>query len=101
MIIRAMKSTLNLRAAQSLVLCLILCALPLAAQKKKDQLQKPIAGPRATALQITALYVSANTNAQKVERVQPGRELVVAEKSGDWLRIYANTDIEEEHSSDA
>ena len=62
-----MKSTLNLRAAQSLVLCLILCALPLAAQKKKDQLQKPIAGPRATALQVTALYVSANTNAQKVD----------------------------------
>src|SRR6202008_1199204 len=27
-------------------------------------------------------------------------ELVVAEKSGNWLRVYANTDIEEEHTSD-
>lgn len=86
--------------ARTVVLCLVLSALPLASQKKKDQIQKPIAGPRATALQVTWLYVSANQSAQKVDRVQPGRELVVAEKSGDWLRIYANTDIEEEHSND-
>jgi hypothetical protein len=32
--------------------------------------------------------------------VQVGRELVVAEKSGDWVRVYANTDVEEEHSAD-
>jgi hypothetical protein len=101
MIIRVMNLKSNLPVAQLLVVCLTLCALPLSAQKKKDQLVKPIAGPRATALQVTSLYVSANTGAQKVDRVQPGRELVVAEKSGDWLRIYANTDIEEEHRSDA
>src|SRR5579863_3610081 len=89
------------RAFGALVLCLILAALPLAAQKKKDQTQKPLAGPRATALRVSWLYVSADTQAQKVGRVQIGREMVVAEKSGDWLRVYANTDIEEEHSSDA
>ena len=89
------------RAVWMPVLCLILCALPLSAQKKKDNLQKPIAGPRATALRVTWLYVSANLEAQKVGRVQIGREMVVAEKSGDWLRAYANTDIEEEHSNDA
>jgi hypothetical protein len=32
--------------------------------------------------------------------VQIGREMVVAEKSGPWVRVYANTDIEEEHQSD-
>ena len=82
-------------------ICLVLCALPLAAQKRKDQMQKPIAGPRAAALRVSWLYVSANLGAQKVGRVQIGREMVVAEKSGDWLRVYANTDIEEEHTSDA
>jgi len=82
-------------------LCLVLCALPLAAQKKKDNLQKPMAGPRATALRVTWLYVSANLESQKVGRVQIGREMVVAEKSGEWLRVYANTDIEEERSNDA
>lgn len=89
------------RAVGALALGLILSALPLAAQKKKDQIQKPLAGPRATALRVSWLYVTADTQAQKVGRVQIGRELVVAEKSGDWLRVFANTDIEEEHSNDA
>jgi len=30
-----------------------------------------------------------------VDKVQIGREMVVAEKSGPWMRVYANTDIEE------
>ena len=80
---------------------LVLCAAASAhADKKKDQLVKPLAGPRATALRVTWLYVSPDKSAQKVDRVQIGREMVVAEKSGPWLRVYANTDIEEEHTSD-
>ncbi len=59
-----------------------------------------MAGPRATPLRITWLYISPDTGAQKVDRVQIGREMVVAEKSGPWIRVYANTDIEEEHQSD-
>jgi hypothetical protein len=89
------------RAVPLFALCLVLCALPLAAQKKKDNIQKPVAGPRATALRVTWLYVSADLGAQKVGRVQIGREMVVAENSSNWLRVFANTDVEEEHSSDA
>jgi hypothetical protein len=33
-----------------------------------------------------------------VDKVQIGREMVVAEKSGAWIRVYINTDIEEQHS---
>src|SRR3569833_2838342 len=90
----------SLPTARLLAACLLLCALPLTAQKKKDQIQKPLAGPRATALRVTWLYVSASLEAQKVDRVQPGRELLVAEKSGDWLRVFANTDVELEHTAD-
>jgi hypothetical protein len=86
-------------ATCAFTLSLMFWVLPLEAQKK-DNLQKPIAGPRATALRVTWLYVSASLDAQKVDKVQAGRELVVAEKSGPWLRVYANTDIEEEHTSD-
>jgi hypothetical protein len=75
-------------------------ALGADADKKKDQLVKPMAGPRATALRVTWLYISPDKTAQKVGRVQVGREMVVAEKSGPWIRAYANTDIEEEHTSD-
>jgi hypothetical protein len=75
---------------------IVCAALPLSAQKKKgDQLQKPMAGPRATALRITWLYVGPDTGSQKVDRVQIGREMVVAERSGPWMRVYANTDIEQ------
>ena len=68
-------------------------------QKKQPQLEKPLAGPRATALQVTWLYVAADKNSQKVDRVQIGREMVMAEKSGPWIRVYANTDIEEVQES--
>ena len=98
MILSEMKTPF--RSVRLLATLLMISVLPLSAQKKKDQIQKPIAGPRATALRVTWLYVSASTEAQKVDRVQPGRELVVAEKSGEWLRVYANTDVEEEHSAD-
>jgi hypothetical protein len=73
-----------------------LAALPVSAQT----LVKPMAGPRATALQITSLYVSPDTGAQRLDKVQIGRELVVAEKSGSWLRVYANTDVQEAAAND-
>jgi hypothetical protein len=85
-----------LRAA--LALGMICAALPLLAQEKPQI--KPMAGPRATALRVTFLYVSPDTTSQKVDRVQIGREMVVAEKSGPWIRVYANTDIEEVHTRD-
>ena len=68
---------------------------------KKDNIQKPLAGPRATALRVTWLFVSPGQNAQKVDRVQPGREMVIAEKSGEWIRVYANTDVQEVSEKDA
>src|ERR1700739_3347411 len=81
----------------------LLCALPaLAEQKpKKDEIVKPMAGPRAVALRVTWLYVAPDRGGQKVDRVQPGREMVIAEKSGPWIRVYANTDIVEVSRKDA
>jgi hypothetical protein len=78
-----------------LVLSLVWVATPASGEKKKDQLVKPMAGPRAAALRITWLYVAPDASSQKVDRVQIGREMVVAEKSGPWIRVYANTDIQE------
>lgn len=75
----------------------VLIALPLSAQKRRNQQEKPIAGPRATPLQVTWLYVSPDRGSQKLDRVQIGREMVVAERSSPWLRVFANTDIEELH----
>jgi hypothetical protein len=87
----------RLIAIRTLVFALgVLCAaLPALADKKPQQPVKPMAGPRATALRVTWLYVAPDPTSEKVDRVQIGREMVVAEKSGPWLRVYANTDIEE------
>ncbi len=57
-----------------------------------------MAGPRATVLRVTWLYISPDVGSQKVEKVQIGREMVVAEKNGAWMRVFANTDIEEQHN---
>ena len=83
----------------ALVLALGCATLAAATDKKPQQPEKPMAGPRATALRVTWLYISPDKNAQKVDRVQPGREMVVAERSGEWLRVYANTDVAEVESS--
>jgi hypothetical protein len=100
MIVSAMKFP-NLTFKTAVTAAVLFCAATGAfVDKKKDQLVKPMAGPRATALRVTWLYVTPDKTAQKVDRVQIGREMVVAEKSGPWIRVYANTDIEEEHTSD-
>jgi len=85
------------------LICLsILAARPsLASDKPKDKPQeKPMAGPRATILRETPLYVEPDTSSQKVDRVQEGRELVIAETSGPWIRVFANTDVEEVNEKD-
>ncbi len=57
----------------TLSLALLFAAMPALADKKpKDTLQKPIAGPRATALRATALYVAPDPGSQRVDRVQIG-----------------------------
>lgn len=96
-------SVMRLRfpASPKIALTLALFAAFPAAATKPPQLEKPLAGPRATVLRVTWLYISPDTGSQKVDRVQIGREMVVAEHSGSWLRVYANTDIEEEREKDA
>jgi hypothetical protein len=101
-----MKALMKIRVFrfQSVAVCLMIlvAASALSEQKpKRDNIQKPLAGPRATALRVTWIFVSPTQNSQKVDRVQPGREMVIAEKSGEWIRVYANTDVQEVSEKDA
>jgi outer membrane protein assembly factor BamD (BamD/ComL family) len=93
-------SVMKLRTL-ALALALACAALPALADKKPAQLEKPMAGPRATALRVTWLFIAPDKTSQKVDRVQIGRELVVAETSGPWMRVYANTDVQEAQDKDA
>jgi hypothetical protein len=101
MILSVMKPRTLAASILSIGLVLLCAGMPAGGQKKPQQQEKPMAGPRATPLRITWLYISPDKDAQKVDRVQIGREMVVAEKSGPWMRVYANTDIVEARGKDA
>jgi hypothetical protein len=67
--------------------------------------QKPT-GPVATVLRSTPLYVEADTNSQRLDYITAGREMVIvgpssATKSEPWLRVFANTDVEQNRAEDA
>ena len=69
-------------------------------KKQQKEMEKALAGPRATVLQVTILYVAPDKDSQKVERMQIGREMVIAETNGPWLRVYANTDDQPQADDD-
>ncbi len=86
------------------LLLVSLSVLVCAAQKPKnsdDGPPLPSAGPLATVLVRTPIYVYADAHAQMLTRIQAGREMVVAETNGPWMRVFANTDAPTEDRRDA
>jgi len=47
---------------------------------------------RATVVHPAIVYVAAEDNAQHIAEVLPGHEVVVMERNGSWVRVFANTD---------
>jgi outer membrane protein assembly factor BamD (BamD/ComL family) len=83
--------------APSIVLsciCLIFAASTFAADK-------PPSGPIATVLRDTSVFVQADTGSQRLDTITPGREMVIVEKNGPWLRVFANTDVQQNRAEDA
>ncbi len=80
-------------------LCALMLLIPLAAAEKKPP-PKP-AGTLSTPIRETLLLASADASSEKLATILPGREMVIVEKSGPWLRVFANTDAEESHTEDA
>ncbi len=80
----------------ALILFLGSSAALASARGQRQQLPGIKPGPRATPLQITWLYIQPDTSSQKVSQIQIGREMVIIDKSGPWLNVEANTDIQEE-----
>ena len=100
MIFPVMKTRFPVPVSLATALTMLCFTLPALAQKKPKELEKPLAGPRATVLRVTEIYVAPDLGSQKIDRVQIGREMVLAEKNGPWMRVYANTDIEELNEKD-
>ncbi len=49
-------------------------------------------GTLAVAIHLSNLYVQPGANSTRLTRIQPGRELVITEKNGKWIRVFANVD---------
>ena len=55
---------------------------------------------RATLVHPAIVYVAADDSAQHISEVLPGHEVVVIERNGAWVRVFANTDIPDEQADD-
>jgi len=65
--------------------------------------QKPKSGydraARATLLHEANVYVSSDPDSQKVSLVTPGHEVVIVERSAPWVKVFANTDVEDDQET--
>jgi hypothetical protein len=87
-------------ASTTLVLTLV-AALPAAhGQKPLPREQMPKNGVLATIVREAQLYSSADDSSDHIADVLPGRELVIVERNGKWLRVFANTDAPDTRQAD-
>jgi outer membrane protein assembly factor BamD (BamD/ComL family) len=56
---------------------------------------------RATVLHEANVYVAANADGQRISLVTPGHEVVVVERSGPWVKVFANTDVADDIDEDS
>jgi hypothetical protein len=63
--------------------------------------QQPPSGDMATVIVVSNVYVGADTSSNRLDQMTPGRELLVIEHNGKWVRVFANTDSLANHDSDA
>lgn len=103
MMLGSMKPSVRIRRIRvrnlAAIVLLGVCATFASAKNRRPPLPAPNAAPRATPLQITWLYIQPDAGSQKVSQIQIGREMMVFAKSGAWLNVEANTDIQEESES--
>jgi hypothetical protein len=53
---------------------------------------KPPSGDMATVIRVANIYVGADLSSNRLDQMTPGRELLIIEHNGKWVRVFANTD---------
>jgi hypothetical protein len=51
---------------------------------------------RAVVLHEAVVYVASDPDSQRVSLVTPGHEVVIVERSAPWVKVFANTDVEDD-----
>jgi len=76
-------------------------ARPAAGQSKgQRQSQNYDKAARATVVHSANVYVAADADSQKISLVTPGHEVVIVERNGPWVKVFANTDINDDANED-
>jgi hypothetical protein len=68
--------------------------------KAQKQAQNYDRTARATVLHDANVYVASDADAQKVSLVTPGHEVVIIERSAPWVKVFANTDVNDDANED-
>jgi hypothetical protein len=80
---------------------LALAAVPAAlGQRPLPKVQMPKNGTLATIVREGELYANADDSSDRIADILPGRELIVVERNGKWLRVFANTDEPDTREAD-
>src|ERR1700712_2453553 len=82
-----------------LVLGVTVAMLPIA--DAAGQKQNYDRAARATLLHDAIVYVRADADGQKISLVTPGHEVVVVERSAPWVKVFANTDVNDDSDEDS
>ena len=69
-------------------------------KKPKDAISGYDRAARGTLVHPAIVYVAGDDNAQHVSEVLPGHEVVVMERNGAWVRVFANTDAADAKSDE-
>lgn len=77
-------------------LAAILCTPFLAAQKRLPERPTADSANRATVLHLANVYAVADPADPPISTVVPGREIVINQRNGAWVSVFANTDTKEE-----
>lgn len=83
---------------------LLMSPAVLLAQKKKDNNNNDNGydpSARATVLHNANLYVMADSNDPAIATIKPGHEVVIMQRNGAWVNVFANTDEKEEQDPDS
>jgi hypothetical protein len=71
---------------------LLAATVGFAQKKSKDAMSGYDRSAKATLVHPAIVYATADDNAGHVAQVDPGHEVVVIERNGAWVRVFANTD---------
>ena len=75
---------------------LLVLPLGLSAQRRNPERQNADNANRATILHTANLYAMADAADPPISSITPGHEIVINQKNGAWVNVFANTDVKEE-----